>query len=215
MPRPIAMPAATTFPNGDGEDRMTSWRRNQLVSTMGVSPNAPPDEGPSEPFAALAGGFSAGWSPARAAGKTFMAGGIWLHEFQIVNGSTLQKRTCRDYQQKYTASDWVTMTTLKIGLFQEAGTLKYKISTGKGSSDYPIAIAGALRWAAIKCNVVLEATSGVHPTVTCDRSRQKPIVGYRYNLRGEDYDLCQAEFDKLTDEEKLSYDKIPPSVPGA
>ena len=53
---------------------------------------------------------------------------------------------------------------------------------------------------------------GCHPNVGCDRSGMYPIVGMRYNLRGESpsYDLCQAEFDKLPDEEKRLYDAIPP-----
>ena len=34
--------------------------------------------------------------------------------------------------------------------------------------------------------------------MTCDMSGICPIVGVRYHLRGEDYDLiCQAEYDKL------------------
>ena len=53
---------------------------------------------------------------------------------------------------------------------------------------------------------------GCHPNVGCDRSGMYPIVGMRYNLRGESpsYDLCQAEFDKLPDEEKAKYEKIAP-----
>merc|ERR1719171_2813115 len=34
---------------------------------------------------------------------------------------------------------------------------------------------------------------GVHPGVECDRSGMCPIVGVRYNLRGRNFDLCQAE----------------------
>jgi len=50
----------------------------------------------------------------------------------------------------------------------------------------------------------------IHPGVSCDRSGMCPIVGIRYNLRGKNYDLCQAEFDKLASAEKLMYDAIPP-----
>merc|ERR1719281_2051858 len=60
--------------------------------------------------------------------------------------------------------------------------------------------------------------TGVHPGVECDKSGMKPIVGMRYNLRGHNYDLCQAEFDKLAEAEKALYDAIPPPafppVPG-
>ena len=47
--------------------------------------------------------------------------------------------------------------------------------------------------------------------MTCDRSGVCPIVGMRYHLRGDaDYDLCQAEYDKLTSEEQSQYEAIPP-----
>lgn len=52
--------------------------------------------------------------------------------------------------------------------------------------------------------------SGCHPNVQCDRSGMCPIVGIRYKLRGHNYDLCQAEYDKLSDAEKLQYEAIPP-----
>jgi hypothetical protein len=52
-----------------------------------------------------------------------------------------------------------------------------------------------------------------HPGVECDRSGMCPIVGMRWNLAGHDYDLCQAEYDKLDDVEKRLYKAIPPPVP--
>merc|ERR1719498_1369987 len=55
---------------------------------------------------------------------------------------------------------------------------------------------------------------GIHPGVRCDRSGMCPIVGMRYHLNGHDYDLCQAEYDKLSDEEKCSYTAIAPPMPG-
>jgi len=58
------------------------------------------------------------------------------------------------------------------------------------------------------------AKIGFHPGVSCDRTGMCPIVGVRYNLRGRDYDLCQAEFDKLGDAEKTQYDAIPPPCVG-
>jgi len=56
---------------------------------------------------------------------------------------------------------------------------------------------------------------GVHVGVTCDRSGMSPIVGDRYHLVGHDYDLCQAEYDKVSAEEKALYRKIPPPTAGA
>ena len=41
-----------------------------------------------------------------------------------------------------------------------------------------------------------------HPGVTCDRSGMNPIVGIRYHLRGRDFDLCEAEYQKLSDDDK-------------
>jgi len=52
--------------------------------------------------------------------------------------------------------------------------------------------------------------SGVHPGVTCDKSGMSPIVGFRYHLPGHNWDVCQAEFDKLPDSEKALYTKIAP-----
>merc|ERR1719502_1626120 len=46
------------------------------------------------------------------------------------------------------------------------------------------------------------ATVGVHDGVTCDKSGMCPIVGNRYHLVGHNYDLCEAEFLKLSDKEK-------------
>ena len=55
---------------------------------------------------------------------------------------------------------------------------------------------------------------GKHWGKQCDRSGQDPIVGWRYSLRGgwngDTYDLCQAEFDKLPNHEKINYDRIAP-----
>ena len=51
---------------------------------------------------------------------------------------------------------------------------------------------------------------GYHPGVTCDVT-DDIIVGTRYNLVGENYDLCAAEYDKLSDEEKAKYKAIEPT----
>ena len=54
------------------------------------------------------------------------------------------------------------------------------------------------------------ARLGVHEGVTCDKSGMSPIVGDRYHLHGHDYDLCEAEFLKLTDKEKALFRKVKP-----
>ena len=54
---------------------------------------------------------------------------------------------------------------------------------------------------------------GYHPGVACDKTGQCPIIGWRFHLIGEDYDLCEAEFSKLPDAEKANYEKIAPPRP--
>ena len=54
---------------------------------------------------------------------------------------------------------------------------------------------------------------GFHPGVTCDKTGQCPIFGWRFNLTGKNYDLCEAEYNKLPDSEKPLYQRIAPPVP--
>ena len=51
---------------------------------------------------------------------------------------------------------------------------------------------------------------GYHPGVTCDRTGQCPIVGNRYKLNNENYDVCEAEYLKMPSEEREKYGRIPP-----
>ena len=53
----------------------------------------------------------------------------------------------------------------------------------------------------------------MHHGVACDRSGMDPIVGTRYHLPGQNYDLCQAEWDKLPPQEQATYERI--ERPGA
>lgn len=55
----------------------------------------------------------------------------------------------------------------------------------------------------------------VHVGVECDASGMHPIIGVRYQKIGFNYDLCEAEFKKLSREEKLGYVRIarPDDVP--
>jgi len=52
------------------------------------------------------------------------------------------------------------------------------------------------------------ASAPVHFGVTCDASGMCPIRGNRWHKVGENYDLCQAEFDKLPDSEKPLFELI-------
>ena len=47
--------------------------------------------------------------------------------------------------------------------------------------------------------------SAVHFGVICDVSGMSPIIGPRYHKRNEDYDLCEAEFLKLTEEAQRDF----------
>ena len=62
-------------------------------------------------------------------------------------------------------------------------------------------------------NGVRERPPDIHDGFCCDKSGVDPIVGIRWHLRDQDYDLCQAEYDKLSEEEKAQYDPIEPPKP--
>jgi len=48
----------------------------------------------------------------------------------------------------------------------------------------------------------------VHNGVMCDLSGMRPIVGNRWHLIGQNYDLCEAEFQKLSAESKRRFELI-------
>jgi len=48
----------------------------------------------------------------------------------------------------------------------------------------------------------------VHYGVICDATNVGPIYGIRFHKIGENYDLCQSEFSKLSEEEKRGYELI-------
>lgn len=53
----------------------------------------------------------------------------------------------------------------------------------------------------------------VHRGIICDASDMNPIVGRRFHLMGGDYDLCEQEFLKLSQEERIAYEII--DAPGS
>merc|ERR1719386_591688 len=53
-----------------------------------------------------------------------------------------------------------------------------------------------------------DKTAAVHHGVSCDVSGMNPIVGIRYKKRGENYDLCAAEYDKLSSSDKEAFERI-------
>ncbi len=61
-----------------------------------------------------------------------------------------------------------------------------------------------------------DGSQGYHPGVRCDMSGQYPIVGNRYKRNtnaddGDSYDLCEAEWKKLPEEEQAKYTCIKPT----
>lgn len=53
--------------------------------------------------------------------------------------------------------------------------------------------------------LALEANGQVHYNVTCDMTNVSPIVGTRYKKYGQNYDLCEAAFQQLSEEERKEY----------
>ena len=64
--------------------------------------------------------------------------------------------------------------------------------------------------ATVAANVNSAMTGGCHPGVTCDKTGMHPIVGNRWHLKGHDYDLCEAEYQKLAEEKLKAHELIPP-----
>ena len=53
-----------------------------------------------------------------------------------------------------------------------------------------------------------DRTNRPHYGVTCNISREGPIIGTRYHLIGKNYDLNEAEFNRLPEKEKLRYEVL-------
>lgn len=59
----------------------------------------------------------------------------------------------------------------------------------------------------------VEQPLGIHLGVICDKT-MNPIVGYRYTRKGSNpsFDLCQAEYDKLSESEQQRFERIDPQL---
>jgi hypothetical protein len=66
----------------------------------------------------------------------------------------------------------------------------------------------ASSWMDAVCHQKAEPPAIVHNGVTCDKSGMNPLVGIRYKKKGQNYDLCEAEFVQLSPEEKALYVSI-------
>lgn len=62
-----------------------------------------------------------------------------------------------------------------------------------------------------KAPLPASVAEGIHPEKQCDKSGQCPIIGTRYNLVGQDFDLCEAEYVKLSPKEQAKYTPIRPT----
>lgn len=59
----------------------------------------------------------------------------------------------------------------------------------------------------------LAQTMPTHPNAGCDVCRIFPLVGKRFNKNGHDYDLCESDFAKLSEADKMEYAVI--AAPGS
>eukprot|EP00038_Savillea_parva_P006110 m.161713 g.161713 ORF g.161713 m.161713 type:complete len:669 (+) comp12109_c0_seq1:178-2184(+) len=59
--------------------------------------------------------------------------------------------------------------------------------------------------AAASASAEAESDLPSHPHVTCDVCNMVPIRGNRWHLTGHNYDLCQADYDKLTTEQQQRF----------
>ena len=55
---------------------------------------------------------------------------------------------------------------------------------------------------------------GVHFGITCDGSGVSPIVGRRYKMIDEDYDLCEAVYKQLSADDAAKFELVPPPRAG-
>ena len=74
-------------------------------------------------------------------------------------------------------------------------------------SKVPVSKAPAAKASSANTTAVAEPK-----TYTCNETKQ-PIVGVRYHKRGADYDLCEAEFKKLTVVQQMDFECIDKTLP--
>jgi len=97
------------------------------------------------------------------------------------------------------------ITCDKTGMHPIVG-MRYK----KSGEDYDLCEAEFAKLSAEEQQLYerIEKPLVQHWGVTCDNTGMHPIVGVRFNKKGEDYDLCEAEFNKLSAEEQQLYERI-------
>mmetsp|Transcript_13780 Transcript_13780/g.35402 ORF Transcript_13780/g.35402 Transcript_13780/m.35402 type:complete len:601 (+) Transcript_13780:152-1954(+) len=97
----------------------------------------------------------------------------------------------------------------------EAEKVHFELITSPNSKPVPFMMAEAAAAPAPETETETEHAPEapvVHPGVKCDVSGMAPIVGNRWHLIGHNYDVCQAEFDKLSKEKQQRFELI--ATPG-
>ena len=89
------------------------------------------------------------------------------------------------------------------------GALVLRAPHARLCDDAPIVDAGA----DTASSPPLKQPIGIHLGVVCDRTLN-PITGYRYTRAGSNpsYDLCQAEFEKLSPAEAENFERLEPQL---
>ena len=72
---------------------------------------------------------------------------------------------------------------------------------------------GAAAAAPVAAATTTASGQALHRGVICDGSGMNPVIGTRFHMVGYDYDLCEAEFGKLAEEDRTAYEAI--AKPGA
>ena len=99
-------------------------------------------------------------------------------------------------------------------LVAEAMEAQLVAKAGQATSAAAEQAAAAVPAAPTGC--AAEGGQAVHFGVSCDKSGMCPIVGPRYKLKGQNYDLCEAEYNQLPPAERANFLKIEaPRPPGS
>jgi len=116
------------------------------------------------------------------------------------DGDTVAASTAAEYAEAVAVTACMHLTALKLtvhpGRESNERTLEPVAATAATTTETPAAVA----------------PHAVHRNIVCDKSGMNPIVGPRFHVPGNDYDLCAAEFAKLPEAERLLFVEI--SRPG-
>ena len=89
-----------------------------------------------------------------------------------------------------------------------AGDLIVQVASSNWRTSVVLASGKVSSWMDAVCHQKCQPPSVVHNGVTCDISGMNPLVGIRYKKKGQNFDVCEAEFGKFSPEEKKLYVSI-------